>query len=106
MNKSAIARTLGVDRHTVQKYSALEAAPVWKPRVRKASALAPYEDYILKRFTDGCRNATQIHKEISEQGYPGAYKNIWQVNKLIKRSMYGRAKSDLLRQRVMYAGAA
>ena len=61
MNKSSIARTLGVHRHTVQKYSALETAPERKPRVRKASALAPYEDYILKRFTDGCQNATQIH---------------------------------------------
>ncbi len=73
MNKSAIARFLGVHRHTVQKYSALESAPQRKPRVRKASALAPYEDYILKRFTDGCHNATHIHKEISEQGATPAH---------------------------------
>jgi transposase len=79
MNKSAIARFLGVHRHTVQKYSALESAPERKPRVRRASALAPYEDYILKRFADGCHNATQIHKEIAEQGYPGAYNNVWRI---------------------------
>jgi transposase len=85
MNKSAIARFLGVHRHTVQKYSALESAPQRKPRVRKASALAPYEDYILKRFTDGCHNATQIHKEISEQGYPGAYKNVWRIIQYLKK---------------------
>jgi transposase len=40
MNKSAIARTLGVHRHTVQKYSALESAPEKKPRICKASALS------------------------------------------------------------------
>jgi transposase len=74
--KSSIARTLGVHRHTLQKYSALKRAPQRKPRVRKASALAPYEDYILKRFTDGCPNATQIHKEIIEQGYSGVYNNV------------------------------
>jgi transposase len=85
MNKSAIARTLGVHRHTVQKYSALESAPERKPRVRKASALAPYEDYILKRFMDGCRNATQIHKEIVEQGYPGAYNNVARVVQYLKK---------------------
>ncbi|MGI8911858.1 MAG: ISL3 family transposase [Rubrobacteraceae bacterium] len=85
MNKSAIARTLGVHRHTVQKYSALESAPERKPRVRKASALAPYEDYILKRFTDGCHNATQIHKEIVEQGYPGAYNNVARVTQYLKK---------------------
>jgi transposase len=85
MNKSAIARFLGVHRHTVQKYSALESAPQRKPRVRKASALAPYEDYILKRFTHGCHNATQIHKEISEQGYPGVYNNVARVIQYLKR---------------------
>jgi transposase len=85
MNKSAIARTLGVHRHTVQKYSALESAPERKPRIRKASALAPYEDYILKRFMDGCHNATQIHKEIVELGYPGAYNNVVRITQYLKR---------------------
>ena len=85
MNKSAIARFLGVLRHTVQKYSVLETAPERKPRVRKTSALAPHEDYILGRFTDGCHNATQIHKEISEQGYPGAYKNVWRIVQYLKK---------------------
>ncbi len=86
MNKSAIARTLGIHRHTVQKYSALEAAPERKPRVRRVSALAPYEGYILKRFIDdGCRNATQIHKEIVEQGYPGAYQNVVRITQYLKK---------------------
>jgi transposase len=85
MNKSAIARTLGIHRHTVQKYSALESAPERKPRVCKVSALAPYEDYILKRFSDGCHNATQIHKEIVEQGYPGAYQNVVRITQYLKR---------------------
>jgi hypothetical protein len=39
----AIARTRGVHRHTVQKYSALESAPEKKPRFHGAGALAPYE---------------------------------------------------------------
>jgi len=41
MNKSAIARFLGVHRHTVQKYSALESAPRRKPRVHKTSTVRP-----------------------------------------------------------------
>lgn len=85
MNKSAIARFLGVHRHTVQKYSALESAPHRKPRVNKESALAPYEDYILKRFMGGCHNATQIHKEISEQGYSGAYNNVARIIQYLKK---------------------
>jgi hypothetical protein len=85
MNKSAIARFLGIHRHTVQKYAALESAPERKPRVHKVSALAPYEGYILRRFADGCHNATQIHKEISEQGYPGAYNNVARVTQYLKK---------------------
>jgi transposase len=85
MNKSAIARALGIHRHTVQKYSALEFPPERKPRVHEASALAPYEDYILRRFADGCHNSTQIHKEIVEQGYPGAYNNVARVVQYLKK---------------------
>lgn len=85
MNKSAIARFLGVHRHTVQKYSALESAPERKPRIHKVSALAPYEDYILKRFANGCHSATQIHKEISEQGYRGAYNNVARIIQYLKK---------------------
>jgi transposase len=97
MNKSAIARTLGIHRHTVQKYSTLESAPERKPRVRKLSALTPYEDYILKRFSDGCHNATQIHKEIVEQGYPGAYQNVVRITQYLKKSAkaYRRAITRL-----------
>jgi hypothetical protein len=86
MNKSAIARTLGVHCHTVHKYSALESAPQRKPRVHKVSALTLYEGYLLNRFIDsGCRNATQIHKEIVEQGYPGAYQNVVRVTQYLKK---------------------
>ena len=84
-NKSAIARTLRVYRHTIQRYSALESAPERKPRVRKASALAPYKDYILKRFMDGCRNATQIHNEIAKQGYPSVYQNFVRITQYLKK---------------------
>ena len=54
--------------------------------MRKVSALAPYEGYILKRFIDdGCRNATQIHKEIVEEGYPGAYQNVVRITQSLKK---------------------
>jgi len=94
MNKSAIARTLGVHRHTVQKYSALESAPERKPRVRKSSALAPYEGYILKRFMDGCHNATQIHKEIVEQGYPGAYNNVVRITQYLSSLSHSQCRTQ------------
>ena len=61
-----IARTLGIHRHTVEKYLAFKAPPVRRHFTKKVSALAPYEDYILKRWQQGCRNATRIWQEISD----------------------------------------
>src|SRR5215204_5447198 len=77
IKNAQIARTLGIHRHTVEKYLAFKTPPQRRHFTKKVSAIAPYEDYILGRWEQGCRNATQIHKEISEQGYPGAYQNVW-----------------------------
>jgi transposase len=76
MSKAAIARALEVHRHTVQKYLALEVPPQRRHYTRKVSAMMPYEGYILERWRGGCRNATQIWREIVQQGYPGAYRNV------------------------------
>jgi len=84
MKNAQIARELRIHRHTVEKYLAFEAPPVRRHFTKKLSAIAPYEDYILERWQQGCRNATQIHKEISEQGYPGAYQNVWRITRYLK----------------------
>ncbi len=84
LKNARIARTLGIHRHTVQKYLAFKAPPVRRHFTKKVSAIAPYEDYILKRWEQGCRNATRIWKEISEQGYPGAYQNVVRITRYLK----------------------
>ena len=84
MKNARIARTLGIHRHTVEKYLAFKAPPERRHFTKKVSALAPYEDYILKRWEQGCRNATRIWQEISEQGYPGAYQNVVRITRYLK----------------------
>jgi transposase len=84
MKNARIARTLGIHRHTVEKYLAFKTPPERRHFTKKASALAPYEDYILKRWEQGCRNATQLWQEISEQGYPGAYQNVVRITRFLK----------------------
>src|SRR5215218_1870571 len=84
MKNAQVARKLGIHRHTVEKYLAFEALPVRRHFTKKVSAIAPYEDYILGRWQQGCRNATQIWREISEQGYPGAYKNVVRITRYLK----------------------
>ena len=67
MKNAQLARTLGIHRHTVEKYLAFKASPQRRHFTKKVSAIAPYQDYILKRWKEGCHNAMQIHREISEQ---------------------------------------
>ena len=59
MKNAQIARTLSIHRHTVEKYLAFKTPPVRGHFTKKVSAIAPYEDYILGRWEQGCRNATQ-----------------------------------------------
>lgn len=84
MKNAQVARELGIHRHTVEKHLAFKAPPVRRHFTKKVSALAPYEDYILKRWEQGCRNATRIWKEIREQGYPGAYQNVVRITRYLK----------------------
>ncbi len=35
-----------------------------------------YEDYILTRLSQGCRNAAQIYREITDMGFKGGYTNV------------------------------
>jgi transposase len=79
-----VARELGIHRHTVEKYLAFKTPPVRRHFTKKVSAIAPYEDYILARWEQGCRNATRIWREISEQGYPGAYQNVVRITRYLK----------------------
>jgi transposase len=82
IKNAQIARTLGIHRHTVEKYLAFKTPPQRRHFTKKVSGLAPYEDYILRRWKQGCCNATQIHREkIVEQGYPGAYQNVVRITR-------------------------
>ncbi len=76
LNKSAIARALGVHRHTVQKYLALDAAPERRHANRHVSILAPYEPYLRERWRQGCRDARALWRELQGRGYLGSYRPV------------------------------
>jgi transposase len=65
-----IAKTLHMSRVTVRTYLKAEAFPEMAPRPR-ASRLRAYEPYLRQRWQGGCRNASQLWREIREQGFPG-----------------------------------
>jgi transposase len=70
LNKSAIAQQFGVSRTTVRRLLKAEEFPERAPR-RRRTALAPFCDYLKKRWEEGCHNASQLCRELRKQGYTG-----------------------------------
>ena len=74
---AAIARTLGVDRHTVRRFvraSSLEELQA--KTLQRASMLDGYTDYLHQRWAQGCTDAAALAKEITALGYRGSDKTV------------------------------
>lgn len=76
MNMLAICRTLGMSREAVRRYVHADSFPERRRPPREPSMLDPFEPYLGKRWQEGCRNASQLWREIQEQGYPGTPKRV------------------------------
>ncbi len=67
----AIAERVGLSRKTVRKYLEADAFPEQKQRRVAPGQLVPYLSYLRQRWDEGCHNATQLWRELQEQGYRG-----------------------------------
>lgn len=77
MSLRKIGEELGLARNTVRKYFRQPPEPpLPTPRPLRVSKLDRYEDYILTRLSQGCKNAAQIHREITEMGFSGGKSNV------------------------------
>jgi transposase len=70
LTQRTIAQELGLSRKTVSRFLRADEFPEQGPRQR-GTALAPYREYLERRWAEGCRNASQLWREIQKQGYPG-----------------------------------
>jgi transposase len=86
MGIRAIARELGIARHTVQRFVRAEGFPERAPRPPRPGILTPYEPYLRERWQAGCQNAQQLWREIREQGFTGSRSQV--------RHMLGRWRSE------------
>jgi len=71
-----IAHKLGKSPTTIYKYLAMSEFPQNIVRKHIASILDPYHDYLNQRWHEGCRNASQLWREIQQRGYPGTYRQV------------------------------
>lgn len=75
-----IARELDMARRTVYHYLKMDHPP---ERIRvvnrrgRSKKVVPYQDYLIRRWNEGCRNARQLYRELTEeQDYTASYSNV------------------------------
>jgi len=75
-SQAATSRILGIDRRTVRRWSRSHGFPERRPGQRR-SCVDRYRTYLSHRWEDGCRNATQLWRELREQGFDGQRKIVY-----------------------------
>jgi len=70
-SERVIARQLRISRKVVRRFLASEQFPERAARQTRPPPLAPYQDSLRRRWTEGCHNAAQLLREIQAQGYGG-----------------------------------
>jgi len=67
---SRIAALLGAERKTVRRWLRLGQAPLWR-HPRRGSMPDAHETFLDRRWTEGCRNAAQLWRELVGLGLTG-----------------------------------
>ncbi len=72
-----IARQLGVSRRTTYRYLRMtQPPPRMQIHIGRAHVIEPHVPYLIQRWNDGCRNATQMWRELQAQGYSHAVRTV------------------------------
>jgi len=70
LSERAISTELGLSRMTVRRFLHSGEFPE-RSRRPSQTALAPFQSYLQKRWSQGCHNAAQLWRELRQQGYRG-----------------------------------
>jgi transposase len=75
-NLSEIQRELGFHPSTIRRAVAGDALPERHANHTAPSILQPFIAYLEQRWSEGCRNASQLWRDIKLEGYPGTDKQV------------------------------
>jgi transposase len=76
VSQSDIARRLDISLRTVQRWIRVGAFPERTPRFFP-NAVDAYAAYLDRRLLEGCRNVSQLWRELRQQGYRGKHSSVW-----------------------------
>ncbi len=73
VDTATIARQVGISRQSVYSYLKMTEPPA-RTRIHPQykPLIDPYNEHLVKRWNDGCKNAQSVYREIKEQGYTGS----------------------------------
>lgn len=71
MSQQEISRTLHMGRKTVGRFLRAGQFPERAKPHRKPPSVHAFQEYLTRRWTEGCHNATKLWHEIQAQGYAG-----------------------------------
>src|SRR5512136_3029463 len=71
-----IARQTGFDRRTVAKWIRAEAPPERSAAAPKTTSPWHFEDYLSRRWSEGCVRGRRLFQEIEARGYTGSFSNL------------------------------
>ena len=70
-SQKAIAQALQIQRKTVRRWLRAGQFPERKARASQPSKVQEFAEYLRRRWSDGCHNATTLSQEIRSRGYRG-----------------------------------
>lgn len=77
VDQGIIARQVGTSRQTVTRSIHMDQPPERRsPRRTRTHQLEPFKSYLIQRWNDGCRNASELYREIVEKGYTASMANV------------------------------
>jgi len=71
-----IVRQTGFDRLTIAKWLGLVALPQRDASAPKTSSLRYFEEYLSRRWAEGCMRGRHLFHEIKARGYTGSFSNL------------------------------
>lgn len=100
-----IAKMLPVHRQTVARYKVEDRVPVRGGEKKKQHIAIPYEQFILRRWQEGCHSPKQLFLEMKEMGFEGSMSSSYRF--LLHLGMRsGQQQQKLLPRRLKASQAA
>ncbi|GHO85937.1 ISL3 family transposase [Dictyobacter formicarum] len=85
VDQGIIAHEVGTSRQTVSRYIHMDQPPERRcPRRTRIHLLEPFKPYLLERWNEGCRNASELFRELQERGYTASMSNVTRFIKKLR----------------------